>query len=386
MYCTNCKEEKEGDAAFCDACGTPLKKRCEKCGTVLSVDAMFCTECGNTVGNMVENGQSDADEELKIRFCSECGSELLGDSSCPKCGNEYPEEAVTPIVATKEDATLGEHSQKVYESKKEDTIQITKKQLMIVVVAVMVLIVLIVGWFLKKEKESSVPDAPVIENTNMTEAETEENDDLLDEETIRNAEEITNCTVTGEIWHENDGSYLVLNNLPSVWVYDVEKEEMTQIDYVNSIKLLGPEEATAFEDVFSNGTVITVSGKVVYYENLELICIYPDEVIEGGKSGTENSLDLGLENTCTVTGTIAEEVDGTYLILDTPISVNAYDEEIADYVQVDNVSYMFLGSMSENNGFEDLESGTRIKATGQTIVYDGHVSIIPDKVVNMSEK
>lgn len=48
VRCHKCNAENEGDARFCDACGTAIQKTasCSSCGELNDPDANFCDHCG----------------------------------------------------------------------------------------------------------------------------------------------------------------------------------------------------------------------------------------------------------------------------------------------------------------------------------------------------
>lgn len=47
--CGVCHTPNEGDARFCEGCGSALERRCRSCGTEASATARFCRSCGGTL-------------------------------------------------------------------------------------------------------------------------------------------------------------------------------------------------------------------------------------------------------------------------------------------------------------------------------------------------
>lgn len=50
MKCSNCGFTNDGDAGFCENCGTALVHACETCGAALKPQSRFCKQCGAPVG------------------------------------------------------------------------------------------------------------------------------------------------------------------------------------------------------------------------------------------------------------------------------------------------------------------------------------------------
>lgn len=44
--CPKCGEENDGDAQYCNTCGSPLTKTCSYCGEKNDIEAKFCRKCG----------------------------------------------------------------------------------------------------------------------------------------------------------------------------------------------------------------------------------------------------------------------------------------------------------------------------------------------------
>ena len=56
MTCINCQAENSSAARFCNECGKPLGRRCDRCGTLSPPAAKFCSECG---ANLAEPARAD---------------------------------------------------------------------------------------------------------------------------------------------------------------------------------------------------------------------------------------------------------------------------------------------------------------------------------------
>lgn len=72
--CPNCNAKIGESIKFCPECGyntqgAPKSISCPNCGCSLTPGAKFCPECGK-----------------KISLCSQCGSALTDDNTCPNCG------------------------------------------------------------------------------------------------------------------------------------------------------------------------------------------------------------------------------------------------------------------------------------------------------------
>ena len=81
MYCTKCGKQLPDDAAFCDACGAPVKSgftaAAEKAEAAAEEAAEEVKEAAEAVEEKVAAG-------LK---CPECGAELKPESRfCDSCG------------------------------------------------------------------------------------------------------------------------------------------------------------------------------------------------------------------------------------------------------------------------------------------------------------
>lgn len=51
LHCASCGHDNRAQAAFCENCGTPLKRTCSECGTELRAAARFCDSCGRSVAD-----------------------------------------------------------------------------------------------------------------------------------------------------------------------------------------------------------------------------------------------------------------------------------------------------------------------------------------------
>lgn len=65
IICRKCKKTNPKGQKFCYNCGTKLTKQCSECG---------------------------ADLEEHIKFCPECGNNVISKNNCPECGTHYNEE------------------------------------------------------------------------------------------------------------------------------------------------------------------------------------------------------------------------------------------------------------------------------------------------------
>lgn len=109
--CNNCGEILSQDDIYCPKCGSKFEEisntkqmYCSKCGKPLESDSKFCSHCGEKVltvkeiemNKVIEGsrniGQTMVNEEIKKRFCPNCGSEIgENDSFCGNCGRGVEE-------------------------------------------------------------------------------------------------------------------------------------------------------------------------------------------------------------------------------------------------------------------------------------------------------
>lgn len=47
VRCSKCLTLNDGDARFCDQCGSELKRVCSRCGADNATNVHYCTKCGN---------------------------------------------------------------------------------------------------------------------------------------------------------------------------------------------------------------------------------------------------------------------------------------------------------------------------------------------------
>lgn len=275
MYCTKCREEKEGTATYCDVCGTPLSKRCKECGTVLPAEAVFCTECGSKVEE--EASCEMGTEEEQVRFCSECGHELGEETSvCSNCGWGKEEAAKKESINRDEDKEI-DSSKNENALDKQYHIQFSGKQMVIGIGVIIIIIIVSISLFMKREEASKISpivEMPMekkkeqpIENTNTNEVNTE---DI----------EANVVTLSGMVEKDFDGTYLRLNSFQTILVYDMSTGTYQEIEYVDRVKIM--HQINSIEEdaliSYSDGTELTVTGNPVLKENM--LIIYPSKIIQ----------------------------------------------------------------------------------------------------------
>lgn len=293
MYCTKCREEKEGAATYCDVCGTPLSKRCKECGAVLPAEAIFCTECGSKV-EAAESCEMETEDE-QVRFCSECGHELGEETPvCSNCGWGKEE------VAEKESVNI--ENKEIDSSKNENVldkqyhIQFSGKQLVLGVGIITLVVVAGIGVFLKKG-ESSKQEVPVmlesVEKENQDVEEKKETSgthqqDFDVENADINALGNKKITVSGTILNEEDYSYLVLDQPTSFLISDFEDGSERYCSGIKRIKVSNE----GLEDVkqpalefMENGVYASVKGETGVYR--QEVMLYVNRVWE--EERTESS-------------------------------------------------------------------------------------------------
>lgn len=294
MYCTKCREEKEGAATYCDVCGTPLSKRCKECGAVLPAEAIFCTECGSKVEE--ETSCEMGAEEEQVRFCSECGHELGEETSvCSNCGWGKEE-------ATKKESINRDEDKKIDSSKNENAldkqyhIQLSGKQLVLGVAIITLVVAAGIGLFLKKGK-SGKQNTPVlpqsvekeIDEEKKKEANNTEQQQNFDAKNVDiNALGNKEITLSGTILNEEDYSYLVLNQPTSFLLSDFEDGSERYCSGIKRIKVSneGLEEVKqpALE-FMENGVYASVKGEIGVYR--QEVMLYVNRVWE--EERTESS-------------------------------------------------------------------------------------------------
>ncbi|MBT9777021.1 zinc-ribbon domain-containing protein [Clostridium sp. MCC353] len=90
--CVNCGSKLEGKAKFCSNCGTPVlgdTVTC-RCGTELKRNLKFCPNCGLSVEQLLEEEKkssvSNNDTEEKVCIC---GAKIVpGQFMCMECGRQ----------------------------------------------------------------------------------------------------------------------------------------------------------------------------------------------------------------------------------------------------------------------------------------------------------
>ena len=82
--CPKCGKEFDEDIKFCSDCGTELlaPNSCPNCGAEVAKDSKFCPKCGAKLTH--------------VKKCKECGFETAEDFEfCPKCGKSLDEQYVS---------------------------------------------------------------------------------------------------------------------------------------------------------------------------------------------------------------------------------------------------------------------------------------------------
>jgi ribosomal protein L37AE/L43A len=77
---------------------TQRTEKCPACGSPVEVDAEFCGECGLRLSDASAANQQGSDEGvIETVKCPNCGEELefdrsdelVGEFTCPECGNDF---------------------------------------------------------------------------------------------------------------------------------------------------------------------------------------------------------------------------------------------------------------------------------------------------------
>lgn len=69
MYCKNCGNKLEDNAAVCVKCGFSKgsgTKYCQNCGQILTEGAGFCVSCGASVESFAQSGENSGEAKSKI--------------------------------------------------------------------------------------------------------------------------------------------------------------------------------------------------------------------------------------------------------------------------------------------------------------------------------